>query len=263
MPDRLKHKVAIVTGGGTGIGQAIAVFFAREGARVVVAGRTTATLEKTVRQITNEGGDAFYIRTDVSMASEVEDMVEGTVGKYGKLNILVNNAGVSCYMKTILDVTEEEWDRTFNIDAKGSWLCSRCAIPEMRKAGGGAIIMVSSISAYCGQTMNAIYNAAKAAQEQLMKCMALDFARDNIRVNSICPAWVMTEMNRDLINDMGANPGKVFPDGNTYADVIKMHPLGRLGTPEDCAWAAVYLASDESRWVTGASFMIDGGYTCR
>lgn len=263
MADRLKSKVAIVTGAGTGIGQAIALFFAREGAKVAICGRTTSTLDQTVKQITDEGGEAFYIQCDVSNAEQVQAMVWQTVDRYGKLDILVNNAGVRASIMTVLELTEDEWERTFAIDAKGSWLCSKYAIPEMKKAGGGSIIMVSSVSAHIGQGKQGCYNAAKAAQELLMKCMAIDFAPDNIRVNSICPAWVVTEMNREQLTEMAREPDKVFPPGFKYSDVLKLHPVGRIGTPEDCAWACVYLASDESTWVTGSSMMVDGGFTCQ
>lgn len=263
MAERLKGKVAIVTGGGAGIGRAIAIFFAREGAKVAMAGRTPSTLEATANVIRAEGGEALCVRCDVSRAEQVEELVHQTVMRFGRLDILVNNAGVRASIRTILELDEEEWQRTFDIDAKGSWLCSRRAIPEMKKAGGGAIIMVSSISAYIGQPKQGCYNAAKAAQELLMKCMALDFAPYQIRVNSICPAWVLTEMNRDQLAEMEAHPDHVFPPGLSYKDVLKLHPIGRVGTPEDCAWAAVYLASDESKWVTGASLMVDGGYTCQ
>ena len=264
MAGRLKAKVALITGGGTGIGQGIAELFASEGAKVVVSGRTEATLKQTVEQITKASGDAIYVIGDVSRAVDAENMVRQTIEQYGKLNVLVNNAGVRASIETILDLTEEEWDRTFSIDAKGSWLCSKYAIPEMRKAGGGSIIMVSSISAHIGQRKQGAYNAAKGAQELLMKCMALDFAPDNIRVNSICPAWVETEMNHKQLSLMKSKPDTVYPPGFSYNDITKtLHPIGRIGTPEDCAWAAVYLASDESAWVTGSSLMVDGGFTCQ
>lgn len=133
----------------------------------------------------------------------------------------------------------------------------------MRQAGGGSIIMISSVSAHVGQSKQGCYNAAKAAQELLMKSMAIDFARDGIRVNSICPGWVLTDMNREQITAMKADPDKVFPPGISYSDLIALHPIGRIGEPEDIAHAAVYLAADESSWVTGSSLMIDGGYTCQ
>ncbi|OFX15771.1 MAG: hypothetical protein A2Z18_10495 [Armatimonadetes bacterium RBG_16_58_9] len=264
MPDRLKGKVAVVTGGGTGIGQGTATTFAREGARVALCGRTEATLQDTVGMIEAEGGDASYTICDVSKADQVQNLIEETVDRYGKLDILVNNAGLRASIVDILDLTEEEWNQTFNVDAKGSWLCSKYAIPEMRKAGGGSIIMVSSISAHIGQPKQGAYNSAKAAQELLMKCMALDFAPDNIRVNSICPAWVPVAQNKEQLEEMMSNPDRVFPPGVSYRTLTsKLHPIGRLGTAEDCAWAAVYLASNESSWVTGSSLFVDGGYTCQ
>ena len=263
MHDRLANKVVIVTGGGTGIGQSIAEVFAREGAKVVICGRTESTLRETVDAITEKNGDASYLICDVSKADQVKKLVEFTVERYGKLDVLVNNAGVNASNINILELTEEEWQRTFDIDAKGSWLCSKYAIPEIKKSGSGSIIMVSSIAAHIGQPNQGCYHAAKAAQELLMKCMALDFAEDNIRVNSICPAWVATNLNREQLEVMRANPEKKCPPGLTYSDLLKMHPIGRLGVPEDGAWAAVYLASDESSWVTGSSIFVDGGYMCR
>lgn len=261
MAGRLDGKVAIVTGGGTGIGRAIAVAFAREGAKVAICGRTPRTLQETIDEIERQGAQALAIQADVSDAHAVQGMITDVVQRYGRIDILVNNAGVRASIGTVLELSEDEWQRTFDIDAKGSWLCAKAAIPEMRKVKGGSIIMISSISAYVGQPRQGAYNAAKAAQELLMKCMAVDFASENIRVNSICPAWVITEMNRQQVAAMQADPDKVFPPGITYRELLKLHPLGRIGTPEDVAWAAVYLASDESRWVTGTALFVDGGYT--
>ena len=264
MADRLQGKVALITGGSTGIGQGIATIFAREGAQVAISGRTEATLQEAATTITEEGGDVCYIVGDVSLAADAERMVEQTVARFGKLDVLVNNAGIRASIVNILDLTEEEWQRTFDVDAKGAWLCSKFAIPEMKKIGGGSIIMITSISAYVGQPMQGAYNAAKAAQELLMKCMALDFAKDNIRVKSICPAWTFNAQSKDQFDQLMANPDKIYPPGISYNMLTQqLHPLGRLGTPEDSAWAAVYLASDESSWVTGSSMFVDGGYMCQ
>jgi NAD(P)-dependent dehydrogenase (short-subunit alcohol dehydrogenase family) len=263
MPGRLKNKVALITGGGSGIGRAIALRFAAEDAAVAVCGRTLTKLRETTEIIGSRGGKALAICCDVADSGQVGAMMTQVVEAFGRLNILVNNAGVRASIGTIEQLTEVEWQQTFDIDAKGSWLCAKHAIPQMRMAGGGSIIMMSSISAHVGQPKQGCYNAAKAAQELLMKCIAVDFAADQIRANSICPAWVRTEMNRDQLAKMEASPSEAFPPGLSYRDVLRLHPAGRIGEPEDIAAAAVYLASDESRWVTGSSLMIDGGYTCQ
>ena len=263
MPKRLQDKVVLVTGGGTGIGKAIAQKCADEGARIAICGRTPERLAEVESAIQGAGGEALSIRCDVSQSDQVQSMITDIVDRFGRLDVLVNNAGVRASILTIEELTEKEWQTTFDIDAKGTWLCSKYAIPEMRKSGGGSIIMISSISAHIGQSKQGCYNAAKAAQELLMKCMALDFAKDKIRVNSVCPAWVRTEMNRDQLAEMQANPEKKFPPGLSFRDVERLHPVGKVGEPDDVAWGVVYLASDESQWVTGSSLMIDGGYTCQ
>ena len=263
MANRLRDKVAIVTGAGTGIGKGIAILFAREGAKLAICGRTLRTLEETAQEIRSDGGEALVIQCDVTDTKMVQDMVGKTVESFGQVNVLVNNAGVRASIVTAVELTEDEWDRTLDIDAKGSWICAKSVIPEMRRLGGGSIIMISSISAYIGQPKQGAYNAAKAAQEALMKCLAIDFAPDRIRVNSICPAWVISEGNREQLAQMKAEPDKAFPPGLRYVDVLGLHPLGRIGEPIDVAWAALYLASDESSWVTGTSIFVDGGYMCQ
>lgn len=263
MAGRLKNKVALITGAGSGIGREIALYFAREGARLAICGRTLQSLVRTADEVRAVGGEVLVIQCDVSNEQAVQHMTAEIVGHYDRIDILVNNAGVRASIVTSLDLSEDEWQRTFDVDAKGSWLCAKYVVPEMRRHGGGSIIMISSISAHIGQPKQGAYNAAKAAQELLMKCMALDFAADGIRVNSICPAWILTEMNRDQIHAMAAEPDRMFPPGLSYYDLLRLHPLGRIGRPEDVAWAAVYLASDESTWVTGTSLFVDGGYTCQ
>lgn len=263
MPDRLQNKCALITGGGSGIGKSIAKTFAQEGAKIAICGRTIRTLEETVQEIEATGSTALPILCDVAERAQVEQMATRIRDHFGQLDVLVNNAGVRASIGTIEDLTEQEWQQTFDIDAKGSWLCAKYLIPLLREAGGGSIIMISSISAHVGQPRQGSYNAAKAAQESLMQCMAIDFATDNIRVNSICPGWVHTEMNHDQLAKMQAEPDKVFPPKVSYRDLQRLHPIGRIGEPEDVAWAAVYLAADESRWVTGSSLMVDGGYCCQ
>lgn len=261
MSGRLANKVALITGGGAGIGKGIAQAFLGEGAKVMISGRH----EESLRQACEEAGPDSpleHVVGDVSVARDAERMVEAAIERFGTLDILVNNAGVRASIVTILELSEEEWDRTFDIDAKGTWLCSKHAIPWMQRHGGGSIVMVNSISSFVGQPLQGCYNAAKAAQLALAKCMAIDFARDNIRVNAVAPAWVETEMNRQQLAEMRSSPGKRFPPGLSYEDLLALHPIGRIGTPRDVAGAVVFLASDESSWITGATIMVDGGYTC-
>ncbi|MHB8277968.1 MAG: SDR family NAD(P)-dependent oxidoreductase [Candidatus Humimicrobiaceae bacterium] len=251
MAGRLLGKVAIVTGGSLGVGKGIAKIFAKEGAKVAICSRKKDDLDKTVTEIKESGGEIIGLICDVVDSSQVQNLIKETVKTFGKLNILVNNAGINPRRPfTIEDTTEEEWEEFISINAKGTFLASKYAIPEIRKASGGSIIMISSISAHRGQNNTGCYNASKAAQEGMVKNMALDLAKDKIRVNAICPGWIMVENLREARE-------KIIDYIN------ELHPIGRIGTPEDIAWAAVYLASDESTWVTGASFAIDGGYRAR
>jgi len=251
MAGRLAGKVAIVTGGSTGIGKGIAELFLKEGANTVICSRSLEDIQKVASDISSDNAEVMALVCDVSKSDEVKDMVKKTVEKFGKLDILVNNAGMNPAREaTLVDLTEEEWEQYFSINAKGTWLSSKYSIPELQKAGGGSIIMISSISAHIGQNLVGCYNSSKAAQEGLVRSMAMDYGKDKIRVNGICPAWVMTDRTREVREKM-------------IDEIKKMHIIERPGTPEDIAWAAVYLASDESTWVTGASFAIDGGYMAK
>ena len=246
MSGRLNGKVAIVTGGSAGIGEGVAKRFVAEGAEVVICSRDEKKLEKVKGEV---GSDRLATMTcDVTKAADVKAVIQATVRRFGKLNVLVNNAGKNGVRPfTVEDTTEEEWEEFLAINAKGGFLFSKYAIPEIRKAGGGSIIMMSSIYAYLGYPNCGCYTASKAALEGLVRGMAADLGKDRIRVNSIRPGYVIVDSLKKARESV-------------MEQIIALHPAGRLGTPDDIAWAAVYLASDESTWVTGAHFAIDGGY---
>ena len=246
---RLEDKVAIVTGAGSGIGRACAVALAREGARVALVGRRKERLEETAHPI---GNTAFVLAADVSKSGEIDRVLELTLKHFGGLNVLLNNAGV-LHIGTAEQITEEQWDETFNVNVRGLWLLSRAVLPGMRKAGGGSIINMASVLGINGARNRASYAASKGAVVLLTKCMAIDHGNEHIRVNAICPSFVETDLTAAVISKA--------PDPNSArAERVAVHPIGRLGQPQDIAGLAVYLASDESAWVTGAVFPVDGGY---
>ena len=249
MTERLKGKVGIVTGAGSGIGRACAIALAKEGARVALVGRRKDHVEKVSREI---GNLAVALPADVSKTSEITCLLDETVGRFGGLNFLVNNAGV-LHVGNVERITEEQWDHTFNLNVRSVWLMSRAALPHMRKARGGSIINMASVLGIVGARNRAAYAPSKGAIVQLTKCMAIDHGHESIRVNAICPSFVETELTAHLIGE--AADAKSFLRERTAA-----HPIGRLGRPEDIAGLAVYLASDESSWVTGAVMPVDGGY---
>jgi NAD(P)-dependent dehydrogenase (short-subunit alcohol dehydrogenase family) len=246
---RLKGKTAIVTGAGSGIGQACAQAFAREGARVVLVGRRRETLKETASNIQR---DILVCEGDVTKIVDVNRVYSQAMERFGGVEILVNCAAV-LHAGTAETQTEEEWDETFNINVRGLWLMSREAIVPMRKAGGGSIVNLSSVLSLMGARSRAAYSASKGAVTALTKSMALDLAHEQIRVNCICPGIVETELVADFIRNS--------PDPElTKKRRTELHPLGRFGQPSDIAHMAVYLASDESIWVTGAAMPVDGGY---
>ncbi len=200
------------------------------------------------------GGEALAVQADVRSAEQVRELVRRTVERFGRLDVLVNNAGVRASHSTVVDLTEEEFDQTLAVDLKGVWLCCKYAIPEMIKSGGGAIVNMSSISASIGQPSAGRLQCGQRRVEVLTKCVALDFAKHKIRCNNVNPGWVRTEMNRVELAEMERRGGE------PWVGVLRLHPLGRVGEPIDVALAVVYLASDEAAWVTGTSLYVDGGY---
>lgn len=249
MSSRLAGKVAIVTGAGSGIGRACALAFAREGAKLTLVGRRKEKLEVLAREI---GDCALAIAADISKKDDISRVVDQTVSRFGGVNVLLNSAGV-LHIGTAEEITEGQWDETFNINVRGLWLLSRAVLPAMRKAGGGSIINMASVLGINGARNRAAYAPSKGAVVLLTKCMAIDHGHENIRVNAICPSFVETELTAKVISQ-APDPGSVRKDR------VAAHPIGRLGKPEDVAGLAVYLASDESSWVTGADFPVDGGY---
>lgn len=250
---RLSGKVALITGGGTGIGRAIALAFAREGASVGLAGRRLQKLKEVVGEVKKQGGAAKAIECDVTRARDAERAVKETAKQFGKLDILVNNAGMLS-VSTVESVSEEEWDRVMTVNVKGPFLMSRAALKEFRKAGGGAIVNIGSVLGLVAMKDRAAYTASKGAVTMLTKAMALDHAHENVRVNCICPSLVETELVRKLFD--GSEQGQALR--KTRAAAI---PLGRFGKPMDVAELAVFLASEESSWLTGAAIPLDGGLT--
>jgi len=244
----LKDKVAIVTGASRGIGKSIAQVFAREGAKVVIAGRDSKKLTAAAAEI---GEDCLAVSADVSSASGVQKLVSAALEKFKRINILVNNAAV-LLPGTAESLSEEDFDQTFNINVRGLWLVSRAVLPHMRVAGGGSIVNIGSVLSMVGARNRVAYAASKGAVVAMSRAMALDHAAENIRVNCICPGIVETEM-----------VAKFSTDENARKQRVALHPMGRFGQPQDIASAAVFLASDESGWTTGSVLTVDGGYSAQ
>jgi NAD(P)-dependent dehydrogenase (short-subunit alcohol dehydrogenase family) len=250
---RLSGKVAFITGGGTGIGQACATLFAREGAKVAIAGRRKAPLDGVVREIEAAGGKAFAVTCDVSERKSVEAALSTAAKHFGSLHVVVNNAG-AVTVATAEETSDEDWDRLIATNLTGTFLVSRAALPHLRAAGGGAIVNIGSILGVVARKQRAAYCAAKAGVTGLTKAMALDHAHEKIRVNCVCPSLIETELGLQSIRQAPD------PEAERRRRTEGI-PLGRLGLPEDVAQMALYLASEESAWVTGAALPLDGGLT--
>jgi len=251
---RIDGKTALVTGAGAGIGRAVALRLAEEGARVAVSGRNEASGQAVVSEIREAAGEAIYLPLDVASEAAWQDALKLLEEKFGRLDILVNNAGITMSGK-IEDTVLEDWRRIMEVNVDGVFLGTKHAIPLMRKGGGGSIINLSSVLGITGTPMISAYTASKAAVRLFTKCAALECAEDGIRVNSIHPAFIHTPMMEDtairLHGDVAT--GK--------AEFGKFHPIGHVGEPLDIANGVLYLASDEAAFTTGAELVIDGGYT--
>jgi NAD(P)-dependent dehydrogenase (short-subunit alcohol dehydrogenase family) len=245
---RLKGKTAIVTGGANGIGRATALLFAKEGAKVTIADLDSYSGEETVRQIIETGGEALFLKTDVTVSSQVKELIDASTTQFGSLNIMFNNAGVGNREVRSVDLTEEEWDKVIDINLKGVYLGIKHAVPELIKAGGGAIINTSSLLGLKGQKFMSAYNASKAGVVVLTQNAALEYGKFNIRVNAIAPGVIDTK----IIEGWKQNERK-------WPIISRANALGRIGTPEEVANAVLFLASDEASFVTGTTLSVDGG----
>ncbi len=247
---RLKDKVAFISGGARGLGAAMATLFAREGAKVVIGDVLEEEGRQTETEINETGGECLFFRLDVTNEAEWQQAVASTVTRFGKLNVLVNNAG-TCRFALVEEITSEQWDRDLDINAKGAFLGTKHAIPEMRKAGGGSMINIASVAALAGNMgTSCTYNMSKASMRLLTKSTAIQYAREGIRVNSILPGNIETMMIAHFLEEE-----------ESRQDLLNRIPLGHTGHPEDVAYGALYLASDESSYVTGSDLVIDGGLT--
>jgi NAD(P)-dependent dehydrogenase (short-subunit alcohol dehydrogenase family) len=249
MSSEYKDKVVIVTGGSYGIGRAAAMGFAQRGAKVAIADLDVERGEETLKRIKESGGDAIFVKTDVSSEPDVKALVEETVRAYGKLDCAFNNAGIHKQFVSTIDFSSAEWEEMINVNLKSVWLCMKYEIPEMLKQGKGAIVNTSSAAGLVGAPSNPAYPASKHGVVGLTKSTALEFARKGIRVNCVCPGPTRTGMNEALVA--------------THPEIVKAMdakvPMGRIGEPEEVAAAAIFLASDEASYITGHALPVDGG----
>jgi NAD(P)-dependent dehydrogenase (short-subunit alcohol dehydrogenase family) len=250
MTAELAGKVALVTGGTSGIGRDTAVLFAKEGAKVVVTGRREAEGKETLEMIRAAGSDGLFLKGDVANAAEVEMMVQKTVEKFGRLDIAFNNAGIEGAWVPIVEQSEEDWDRVIDINLKGTWLCLKYEIRQMvKQGGGGTIVNMSSVAGWIGSAGAATYCASKHGVLALTKTAALENAKDGIRVNAVCPAVIETAMAE-----------RAFADPEVNKFVLSQHPLGRFGKPREISEAVLWMCSERSSFMTGQSLIMDGGF---
>jgi NAD(P)-dependent dehydrogenase (short-subunit alcohol dehydrogenase family) len=246
---RLENKVALISGGARGMGAVEAKLFAKEGAKVIIGDMLEDEGRKVEAEINEAGGECAFVVLDVSDEDAWRKAVDEAVSRYGKLDILVNNAGIY-RAHNVEETTADEWDQVMDINAKGVFLGTKHAIPAMRDAGGGSIVNISSVAGLTGSKVTSAYNASKGAVRLLTKSTAIQYAADGIRANSVHPGTIETPMTEGFLADDAARQ-----------DRMDRTPIGRLGRPEDVAYGALYLASDEASFVTGSELVIDGGRT--
>ncbi|MDK2812216.1 MAG: cyclopentanol dehydrogenase [Petrotoga sp.] len=249
MAGRLEGKVAIITGAARGMGRAEAELFAKEGAKVVVADILEKEAKEVADKINKDGYEAMAVKLDVTKADEWKKVVDQVTEKWGKVDVLVNNAGIFP-RSGVEDASEEEWDRVMNVNAKSQFLGIKYVLPAMKKAGKGSIINISSVAGIIGTGMAVAYHASKGASRLLTKTVAVELAKYNIRVNSVHPGVIRTDMTKDILEDE-----------QTAKQFLGVTPLGRAADPEEVANGALFLASDESSYMTGSELVIDGGWT--
>jgi NAD(P)-dependent dehydrogenase (short-subunit alcohol dehydrogenase family) len=246
-------KVALVTGGGSGIGRATALAFARHGAHVVIGDRDVQRGEETVSMIRDAGGTATFQRTDVLVAAQVEALVDHAIAKYGRLDAAFNNAGIEGDVRPLVEQTEANYDAVMDVNVKGVWLCMKYEIPRMLEQGGGAIVNCSSVAGVIGFPGIGIYVASKHAVIGLTKTAALEYSAKGTRINAVNPGLVNTEMADRLAAGIGTSKEELAP----------LHPIGRIGRAEEVADAVLWLCSAQASFITGHSLIIDGGFTAR
>lgn len=255
---RLANKVALVAGGASGIGAATAMVFSKEGAGVVVADIQDDLGSALVAEINGAGGEAVFQHLDVRRSGQWPGAVRAAVDRFGQLDIMVHSAGAN-FRVGFEEQTEEMWDHVMDVNVKGCFLGIRAVVPEMRRAGGGAIILIASVAGARGARGGPAYSASKAAVVNLARCAALTYAQDRIRVNSVLPGSVDTPFLRGVKSYSLNTPQTDIDIPENYRRRVEATPLGRLAIPEEIAYGALYLASDEASWVTGAGLVIDGG----
>lgn len=257
MAARFDDKVAIVTGGGQGIGRATCELFAKQGAEVVVVDRNRAAADEVAQAITAAGGKSLALYTDVADERAVEQMVADTIEKFGRIDVLVNNAAV--FILKGVDATVDEWREILDTNVIGTAMVTKHVVPHMRNQGGGAIVNLGSISSFIAQPKFVTYNATKAAVVSMTRCMALDLAADNIRVNAACPGAVWTSIVQRITSEDGLDRAAA----DAHPDWGGAHLLNRIAEPHEIAYAILFLSCDEASFITGETLMVDGGYMAR